>query len=101
MYYMCRIHKKALIITTGRRKSFRMFIKFLQTQQLTELSDFVMESGEFLSLFISLLLLTVADVADLNCSVLVISLYYIKKYGCHITFTMTSLTDCSLVWRYL
>lgn len=98
MYYMCRIHKKTLMITTARRKCFRMSTKFLQTQQLTKLSDSVMESGEFLSPSTSLLLLTVVDVAALNYSVLVISLYHIKKYHCHIPFTMTSLIDWSLEW---
>lgn len=39
---------------------------FLLTQQLTELRDFLMESGELLPPLISLLLLTVVYVADLT-----------------------------------
>ena len=46
-----------------QKQHFIKCIKCLLHQQLTKLSVFTREPGEFLSLFISLLLLTVADVA--------------------------------------
>ena len=44
-------------------QSFTKFIMFLLTRQLTKMSNFIRESGEFLSLFMPLLLLTVVDAA--------------------------------------
>lgn len=54
-----------------RVRHFKKFIKYRLTQQLTKLSNFIWESGEFLSLVVPLLLLATAAVASLTCSVLV------------------------------
>lgn len=48
----------------SQRQSATKFIKFLLSQQLTKLTDFIRDSGIFLSLFISLL--TAVDVAALT-----------------------------------
>ena len=54
-----------------QEQSFIKLGKLLLTQQLTKLSDFIRESGGFLPLVFSLLLLTVVDVAALTCSTFV------------------------------
>lgn len=48
MYNICRINKKAQLIKNLSYRVFHEFLKFLATQQLTELSDFRRESGWFL-----------------------------------------------------
>lgn len=56
-------------------RHFPKSIKFLLSQQFTKLSDFKRGSGEFPSLFISLLLLTVVAVAASNHSMSVFKFF--------------------------
>ena len=56
-YIIRRIYKKPQIIENFSYKCFTKLMKSLQTQQLTKLSNFQRESGEFLLLCISLQLL--------------------------------------------
>ena len=49
-YNICRIYMKDQIMKNISETALCMFIKFLQTQQLTKVSNFVRESGGFLSI---------------------------------------------------
>ena len=69
LYNICQIYKKAQIIKNLPETRLYKVTKVFLTQQLTKLSDFRRESGEFLSLVISLLL-TAVHVAALTCSML-------------------------------
>lgn len=68
-YNICRIYQKAKIIKNWSEPALHKCNKCFLSQKITKFSDFIVESGGCMSLFLYMRLLPAVDVAasDLRC----------------------------------